>query len=242
MKESLDKNIKAILFDLDGTLLEINLDMFVSQYLRLLSQSVAHLISPKKFIAKILKASKAVEENDGCLTNEEVYENTFFPLEGYSREELDPYFDKFYEQDFPKLRQYARRKPEARKVIQAVLDKGYDIVIATTPLLPAIAIEQRLEWAGVVDFPYRLITTIENSYATKSTSNLLYYEQTLNKIGYPAEACLMVGDEDKDLISARLGIHTFLVDNPYTKLEINIPEPDYRGTLEDLNKLILNTD
>lgn len=241
MKESLDKNIKAILFDLDGTLLEINLDMFVSQYLKLLAQSVAHLISPKKFIAKILKASKAVEESNSQKSNEEVYENIFFPFEGHSREEIQPFFNKFYEKDFSKLRQYTRRKPEARQVVQTAIDKGYDVVIATTPLLPTTAIKQRLEWAGVADFPYRLITTIENSYATKSVSHLLYYEQILERIGYPAEACLMVGDEDKDLISARLGIHTFLVNSPKTKLEINIPEPDYCGTLEDLKNLILNT-
>ena len=52
MKELLDKNTKAILFDLDGTLLEINLDLFVSQYIKLWAQSVAHLISFNKFIAR----------------------------------------------------------------------------------------------------------------------------------------------------------------------------------------------
>ena len=51
----------------------------------------------------------------------------------------------------------------------------------------------------------------------------------------------MVGDESKDLISARLGIHTFLIESPYTKFDINIPEPKYRGTLEDLKNLILNS-
>ena len=50
----------------------------------------------------------------------------------------------------------------------------------------------------------------------------------------------MVGDESKDLISARLGIQTFLVESPYTKVDINIPEPTYCGTLQDLNTLILN--
>ncbi len=51
MKESDDSQIKAILFDLDGTLLEINLDLFISNYLKLLAQRVAHIISPNKLIA-----------------------------------------------------------------------------------------------------------------------------------------------------------------------------------------------
>lgn len=238
MKESDDSQIKAILFDLDGTLLEINLDLFISNYLKLLAQSVAHIISPKKFIAKILKASKVVEENDGHSTNIEVYIDAFFPIEGHSREEIEPYFDKFYEKDFSKLRQYTRRKPEARAVIQTAFDKGYIVVIATTPLLPLTAIEQRLEWAGVDDFPFHLITTIENSRATKSLTNLHYYDQILNTIGYPAESCLMVGDEDKDMIAGQLGMQTFLILNSNTELNQNKIEPTYKGDLIDLLNLI----
>ena len=238
MKESDDSQIKAILFDLDGTLLEINLDLFISNYLKLLAQSVAHIISPKKFIAKILKASKVVEENDGHSTNIEVYIDAFFPIEGNSREEIEPYFDKFYEKDFSKLCQYTRRKPEARAVIQTAFDKGYVVVIATNPLLPLTAIEQRLEWAGVVDFPYRLITTIENSRATKSLTNLHYYEQILKTIGYPAESCLMIGDEAKDMIAGQLGMQTFLILNSNTELNQNKIEPTYKGELIDLLDLL----
>ena len=238
MKDKLDGKIKAILFDLDGTLLDVNLDKFVPQYLNLLAQCVAHIIPPKKFISKILKASKAVEENNGKNTNDDVYTEICFPLEGQTREEIQPFFDKFYEHDFSKLRQYTRKKPEARVLIQKAFDRGYDVVIATTPLLPATAIEQRLEWADVADFPYRLITTLENSYSTKSLTHLLYYEQILDKIGYPAESCLMVGDEEKDLVAKRAGLVTFLVESPYTRHNINIPEPDYQGTLKDLKKLI----
>ncbi|MFX0037055.1 MAG: HAD family hydrolase [Candidatus Hermodarchaeota archaeon] len=238
MKNSLDGKIKAIFFDLDNTLLDIDLDKFVPQYLKSLAKSVAHLIPPQKFIPKILEASKAIEQNDGTITNEEVYEKIFFPIEGYSREDLQPYFEKYYEQEFSKLQTYARKKPEARTIMQIVFDKGYDVIIATTPLLPATAIEQRLEWADVADFPYCLITTIENSYATKSLTHLLYYEQILNKIGYPAQACLMVGDEDKDMIAARLEIQTFLIEGKKIDFDNHVPEPTYKGSLCDLKYLL----
>jgi len=238
MKDKLDGKIKAILFDLDGTLLDVDLDKFVPQYLNLLAQCVAHIIPPKKFISKLLKASKAVEENNGKNINDDVYTEICFPLEGHTREEIQPYFDQFYKQDFSKLCQYTRKKPEARALIQTAFDKGYDVVIATTPLLPATAIEQRLEWAGVADFPYRLITTLENSYATKSLTHLLYYEQILDRIGYPAEVCLMVGDEDKDMIAARLGLMTFLIEGKDLQWDNSIPEPTYKGSLADLRKLL----
>ncbi|MFX1419983.1 MAG: HAD family hydrolase [Promethearchaeota archaeon] len=238
MKEKFDGKIKAILFDLDCTLLDIDLEKFIPQYLKSLAQSVAHLIPPKKFISKILKASKAIEQNDGTLSNLEIYEKIFFPIEGYTQEQLEPYFYDYYENEFSKLKQYASKKPEAKAVIQKAFDKGYDVVIATTPMLPATAIEQRLEWAGIKDFPYRLITTIENSHATKSTTHLLYYDQILDKIGYPADSCLMVGDEDKDLIAKRCGIKTFLVEHKNKRFNLDIPEPTYKGSLSDLKSLL----
>ncbi|MFX1567064.1 MAG: HAD family hydrolase [Promethearchaeota archaeon] len=238
MNKGLDEKIKAILFDLDNTLIDVDLDKFIPQYLQLLAQSVAHIITPKKFISKILEASKAVEENNGRSTNEDVYANAFFPLEGHIREEIEPFFDNFYKKDFTELRQYTRKKPEARSVVQTAFDRGYDVVIATTPMLPATAIEQRLEWADVADFPYRLITTIENSHATKSLTHLLYYEQILDKIGYPADACLMVGDDEKDMIAARLGILTFFIEDKETDFSNHIPEPTYRGALADLKNIL----
>jgi FMN phosphatase YigB (HAD superfamily) len=106
------------------------------------------------------------------------------------------------------------------------------VVIATNPLFPATAIQQRMAWAGVDGFPYRLVTTYENSRATKP--NLLYYQQILEAIGQPPQACLMVGDEDMDMVAAHLGCHTFLVPGPRTELDPTTPEPTYRGSLADL--------
>jgi FMN phosphatase YigB (HAD superfamily) len=233
---SLSDKIKAILFDLDGTLIEVEMDKFIPQYLKLLASNVTHLVRSSKFISKLMIASEAVDKNDGSKTNEEVFEETFFPLIGYTREEINPYIDKFYEKDFPKLRQYTRQKPDARKVMETAFDKGYDIVIATTPLLPETAIRQRLEWAGVADFPYKLITSLENSRANKPS--LLYYEFIIKSIDHSAEACLMVGDEDKDMVAALLGIKTYFIKSSRSKLGTDTPEPNYIGTLGDLEKML----
>lgn len=141
MKDKLNRKIKAISFDLNGTLLDIDFDKCVSQYLELLAQSVAYIIPPEIFISKTLMASKAIEENNGKYINDEIYPKICFPLEGYSRKEIQPYLDRSYETDFSKLREYTKRKPEARDIVQIVFDRGYDVIIATTPLLPSIAIE-----------------------------------------------------------------------------------------------------
>jgi len=224
--------LKAILFDLDGTLIDVDLNQFIPGYLKLLANSIAHLISPKKLVPAMLKASEFVNKNDGKITNEEAFSKAFFPVEGYQRDEIQPLFDKFYEKEFKELQKFTKRKPEARKVVQCVFDKGYKVAIATTPVLPLTAIEQRLEWAGIGDFPYDLITSIENSYATKP--NLLYYQLIFKYLNFSANECIMVGDEDKDMVCASLGSKTFLVNSPNTNLSINTPKPTYRGSLKNI--------
>jgi FMN phosphatase YigB (HAD superfamily) len=228
--------IRTILFDLDGTLLHNDMDEFLPPYLEMLSARVAHLLPPRQFIAHLMAATQIMMANDGRATNEEVFAQAFFPLLGHSRDEVEPIFVDFYTNDYPNLKKYTSPKPEARQVVQQAFDQGYDIVIATNPLFPAIATLQRLEWAGIADFPYKLVTSYENSCATKP--NLLYFEQILDTVGHPADAALVVGDEDMDMVAAHLGCATFLVPGPRTELSPTTPQPSYRGTLADVGALL----
>ncbi len=232
----MQNQIQAILFDLDGTLLDADMDIFIPHYFEALSARVAHLVPPARFIPCLIQATRKMMANDGRDTNAAVFAQAFYPLVGRSRQELEPVFLDFYANDFPKLRRHTRRKPKARQVVQMAFDRDYDVIIATNPLFPATAIQQRMAWAGVDGFPYRLVTTYENSRATKP--NLLYYQQILEAIGQPPQACLMVGDEDMDMVAAHLGCHTFLVPGPRTDLDPTTPEPTYRGSLADLATLL----
>ena len=228
----MNDSIQAILFDLDGTLLSNNMDVFLPHYLKLLSVRTAHIMPPERFVAHLLRATESMIANDGRATNEEVFAKAFFPVNGHSREEVEPLFRDFYANDFPKLRKYVQRKPEARRIVQLAFDLGLDVVIATNPVFPAVAVYQRLAWASVDDFPYDLVTTYENSRATKP--NLLYFEHVLESIGHPPEATLVVGDEDMDMVAAHLGCRTFLVPSPRSDLAATTPQPTYQGALTKL--------
>jgi FMN phosphatase YigB (HAD superfamily) len=228
--------IRAILFDLDGTLLDNDMDVFLPHYFRRLTERVSDLVQPDEFMACLMQASEAMLANTGQVTNEEIFASVFYPLVGVPREVLEPAFLDFYAVDFPGLQQYTRRKPEAARVVQQAFGLDCDVVVATNPLFPATAVAQRMQWAGVADFPYRLVTSYENCRAAKPS--LLYFEQILEAIGCEAGASLVVGDEDMDMVAAHLGCRTFLVPSPRTKLAPKTPEPDYRGSLADVGALL----
>jgi FMN phosphatase YigB (HAD superfamily) len=228
--------IRAILFDLDGTLLSNNMDLFLPHYFEALTAYVADIIQPERFMSRLMQATEMMLTNDGHVTNEEAFAEAFYPLAGRSREEMEKIFADFYSKKFPSLRQYTQRIPEARQVVQLAFDQGYDVVVATNPIFPATAVEQRLKWAGVADFPYRLVTTYENSRAAKP--NLLYFEQVLEAIGRSPEMSMVVGDEDMDMVAGHLGCRTFLVLGPRTDLAPTTPTPTYQGTLADVGELL----
>jgi len=229
---------KAILFDLDGTLLDSNMQTFLPAYLAALSARVAAAgIAPaEQFVPHLLAATQAMVANDGRATNAEVFARAFFPFAGRSREELEPIFAAFYAEDFPRLRVLTRPIPDAQRVVEAAFAAGYDVVIATNPLFPATAVHQRLVWAGIADLPYKLVTTYENSFYAKPNPD--YWAAICRYLGHPAATCLVVGDEHMDMIAAHAGCPTYLVPGPATALQPDTPEPTYRGTLSELMKLI----
>jgi FMN phosphatase YigB (HAD superfamily) len=184
------------------------METFLSPYLKLISARIAAIMPTQEFIAQLLRATERMAANDGRATNEEVFAAAFYPAIGRPRAEMEPIFEAFYAEDFPKLQQYTRRKPEARLVVQRIFELGYDVAITTNPLFPASAVRQRLAWAGVDDFPYRLVTTYENSRYCKP--NPRYFEDVAGRLGHPTAACLVVGDEEMDMAGARAGCPTFL--------------------------------
>jgi FMN phosphatase YigB (HAD superfamily) len=226
-----------VLFDLDGTLLESRMEeALLPQYFAQLSRRMADRLPAPAFIEHLMTATRAMMANDGRATNADVFAEVFYAHPAFPRAEVEPIFADFYARDFPLLQAHTRRKAEAREVVQRAFDAGYDVVIATNPLFPTTAVAQRLAWAGVADFPYRLVTGYEYSHASKP--NLRYYRQILDDLCHPAEACLVVGDEAWDMVAAQLGCPTFLVPSSATKSDADAYAPTYHGTLHDVAALL----
>jgi FMN phosphatase YigB (HAD superfamily) len=112
---------KAILFDLDGTLLDNKMDIFLSKYLEALTARVAHLIPPHRFVEQLMSSTKVMAgNNDPTRTNRQVFMEDFFHKVGHPPEVLMPIFEDFYANDFGRLRTYTRIKPEARAIMEEV--------------------------------------------------------------------------------------------------------------------------
>ncbi len=206
--------IKAILFDLDDTLLTNSMDIFVPAYFQALTRYMAHLIPPERLISELLRGTRAMEANSGNgPTNEETFDAVFYPALGYEKATLQPIFEQFYAEEFPKLQAMTRPIPEARPLVEWAFAHDFQVAIATNPLFPRTAIEQRLAWAGVPasEFDYALVTSYEIMHATKA--NPAYYHEIVERLGRQPRECLMVGDDwERDMLpAAAVGIPIYWI-------------------------------
>jgi FMN phosphatase YigB (HAD superfamily) len=187
--------LKALLLDLDDTLIDNPMDTFIPAYFKALESFVGEVMDPEHFVRQLLIATRTMDGNDGSgPTNEEVFAAAFYPALGVPREELEPLLARFYSEAFPRLAPLTRPRAAAPKVVAWAEEKNLQVVIATNPLFPRTAIEQRMAWGGVgVDrFDYDLVTSYENCRATKSSP--AYFREIVSKLGRRPEECLMVGD------------------------------------------------
>jgi FMN phosphatase YigB (HAD superfamily) len=94
---------RGVLFDLDGTLLPLNLESFIQDYFRALAASVAEHVEPRRFIFSLLQATQVMLENDGSKTNSQAFMEHFFPLLNCQPHTLLPLLNSFTRKNSPTL-------------------------------------------------------------------------------------------------------------------------------------------
>ncbi len=204
-------SIKAILFDLDGTLLPMEQERFAKDYFgRLAIWMRGHGYEPEKVICAIWQGTAAMVKNDGTVTNETRFWDSFAAILGEDVRGEEPYLRRFYEEEFDKVSASCGHNPDAAAVIDRAISLGYRVALATNPLFPAVATYKRMGWAGLNAEDFEMITTYENSSFCKPNPD--YYRWICESLGVLPEECLMVGnDVGEDMIAERLGMSTFLV-------------------------------
>jgi phosphoglycolate phosphatase-like HAD superfamily hydrolase len=150
---------KAILFDLDGTLVDDSMDTFLPPYFAALTKKMAGWVEPSRFIAQLQASTRAmVMSNDPTYPLEEIFAADFFPRLGAPRETFLPLIEDFYVSEYPHLRSLVNPVAGARDVVARAVQRGHPVVIATMPVFPRTAILQRMQWGHIADFPYALVT------------------------------------------------------------------------------------
>lgn len=233
-------NKTTILFDLDGTLLPMDQNIFANEYFTLMAKKMAAFnYEPKQLIDSIWKATVSVVKNNGDKTNYDVFWDEFSKIYTDKVFEDLPTFNSFYEVEFQNVQKVCGFDERAAVVIKKLKEMGFNLILATNPIFPRVATESRVRWAGLDKEDFDLITTYENSSFCKP--NPSYYEEILNKFNLKPEECLMVGnDVVEDMVAKKLGIDVFLL----TDCLINKNNEDINnypnGSFEELLEYIKN--
>ena len=231
-------SIKAVLFDLDGTLLPMDQDKFVGAYFKLLTARLATIgYDPKVFGDCLYKGVAAMVMNDGTCLNEKRFWDVFTAMFGEEAMKDKPFVDEFYRTEFNQVQQACGYSPMAKEIINTVRARGLRPILATNPLFPAMATENRMRWAGLEPEDFEYYTVYDNSHYCKP--NPKYYLEILEKIGCKPEECVMVGnDVGEDMLVEDLGMKTFLLaDCLINKKNVDISKYE-QGSFEELKAFI----
>lgn len=233
--------LTTILFDLDGTLLEMKTEPFINQYLQHLGQYLEkHRFDAKLILGCILEATKAmIASRETDKTNEQVFIAQFCQQSGLTQEKIWPIFDTFYQEVFPTLSHLAFPSPWGKKIVEAARQAGFRVALATNPVFPKTAICSRLAWIELTPYDFDWVKGYEETHFTKPHAG--FYLEICDSLDVRPDECIMVGNHmQEDMVASTLGMKTFLVTN---HLE-DRGEPTYpvnqQGTLEELYQAIVN--
>jgi len=235
--------LKAVLFDLDGTLLPIDTLAFSNDYVQALSVYLKDIIPPRKTIEYVLQGTMhMIMTNAEPLTNKELFEQEMFRLTGIPWEKIDGYAQRFYDEGLDPLLEGITPDPRAKRAVELARAKSHICVLATNPIFPEKPVNKRIHVAGLHPDDFDFITTYENCCFAKP--HLAYYNYIAEKVGVKPEDCLMIGnDAQDDLVARKLGMKVFwATDHAIDSQEGAWHEPlyDAKGSFDEIIRFLEN--
>jgi len=233
--------INTVLFDLDGTLLQLRQDTFIETYLGKLQKVFVRLgMDVEESLQALWIGTGAMVENDGSMLNEQRFWAVFteqMGLDEEQREAVEIACNEFYAGEFDTVKEIMPPNAISKPLVRGLEAKGYKLVLATNPLFPSCAVDTRLKWIGLSQEDFALVTHYSNSTFCKP--NPKYYEEVLAKIGKTPEQCLMVGNNTtEDMVIGNLGAETYLVTDCLEN-EAGLDAAAFRnGTLVELQEYL----
>jgi len=232
--------IDTVLFDLDGTLLGMDYNDFEDKYFNLLANKFTKYGEPEKLIQTIWDATiYMVKKADGKSFNNERFFKRFNTLIEPIKHDiyLNGFLD-FYDNEYDMIKDATFKMEYMIEAVRILKDKGYNVIIATNPLFPEVAILKRIDWAGFSHKDFSFITNFEICRYCKP--NIKFYYEISEKINKKPEQCLMVGNDMlEDMIAKETGMKTYLINDCIIKRE-KFYEPDYKSESEGFLRFVEN--
>lgn len=225
--------IQAILFDIEGTLTNLDTVKFMQNYLGILAPRFAHILSPDKFTKQLLKSMENVQkEPKPELTVMQAFFEDFSKATGQSLQTLKPIFEEFYTSDFPALRCLFQPNPQGVKVVLNAIQQGFLTAIMSDPLMPLITIQEQVRWTGLAPEQFKVIAALDSFHFCKP--QLEFFKEVAEQLGVRPQSCLLVSTHTEDAVCQELGMKIFLVNDTIE----SEARTNYAGQLDDLSRLI----
>lgn len=204
----------TVLFDLDDTLLNTNVDVFFPEYFRALANALPGQPSIKELTRQLMFAEHKMSNNpDPGEKLSKIFSENFYYSFGTTEEACRDIIEKFYSEFHPTLQHLTKRKPGARELVTWCQSHGMKLAIATNPVFPEAATRQRIQWAGFDPEEFAFFTNYDNSHFAKPS--LSYYAEILGRLGWPEAPVVMIGDDlHLDLLpTEKMGFSTFWINS-----------------------------
>ena len=233
--------IKYVFFDLDGTLLPMDQEVFAKGYFKGLAGYAASLgLDPMKVMEGLKVSLGYMTQSDSTISNEDAFWKTFLPYSGGTQDDLISKFEIFYRTKFPEVvAATCGFNPKASEAIKILKDKNYKLYCLTNPLFPKLATAARVKHAGLNFEDFEEVTTYENYHACKPS--LEYYKEVMTKFGIKSDECLMVGnDMSEDAVVMELGIPVYIVTDDLINRENKDMSSVQHGNFDELLEFLAN--
>lgn len=230
--------MNTILFDLDGTLLPMETDKFTTLYAQALTKAFSDFEDRDKVFKQVMHSVQATVLNTEYKTN---YDKFFDHFDRHMDNHLDTYikrFDSFYEDGFHQVQAATQVSNEIVEAVKILKEKNYKLIIATNPIFPMKANEQRIKWAGLDINMFDHVTSFEKNHYCKP--HLEFYKEVLSDNNIDAKDVLMVGnDVQEDLTIKALGAKTYIInDHLINRKSDQLIQSDYIGTYKDFLEFV----